>query len=72
MDTKNNTADLFTKHLDGLRTQSLAEKLGLRILDGTSGTNGTKRLRAFEQAPPAIGEDESEIIEETRDNDEEL
>ena len=27
VDTKNNTADLFTKHLDGLRTQSLARKL---------------------------------------------
>ena len=32
VDTKNNTADLFTKHLDGLRTQSLAMNLGLRIL----------------------------------------
>ena len=40
VDTKNNTADLFTKHLDGLPTQSLARKLGLRILDGTNGTNG--------------------------------
>ena len=40
LDTKNNTADLLTKHLDGLRTQSLAKKLGLRILDGTDGTNG--------------------------------
>ena len=39
VDTTNNTADLFTK-LDGLRTQSLAKKLGLRILDGTNGTNG--------------------------------
>ena len=28
VDTKNNTANLFTKHLDGLRTQSLAKKLG--------------------------------------------
>ena len=27
VDTKNNTAYLFTKHLDGLRTQSLAKKL---------------------------------------------
>ena len=26
--TKNNTADLFTKHLDGLRTRALAKKLG--------------------------------------------
>ena len=41
VDTKNNAADLFTKHLDGLRTQSLAKKLGLRILDGTDGTNCT-------------------------------
>ena len=39
VDTKNNTADLFTKHLDGLRTQSFAKKLGLRILVGTDGTN---------------------------------
>ena len=29
VDTKNNTADLFTKHLDGLRTRALAKKLGL-------------------------------------------
>ena len=41
VDTKNNTADLLTKHLDGLRTQSPVKKLGLRILDGTDGTNGT-------------------------------
>ena len=27
VDTKINTADLFTKHLDGLRTQSLAKKV---------------------------------------------
>ena len=31
VDTKNNTEDLFTKHLDGLPTQSFAKKLGLRI-----------------------------------------
>ena len=38
--TKNNTADLFTKHLDGLRTQALAKKLGLRFLDvADGGTN---------------------------------
>ena len=53
VDTKNNTADLFTKHLDGLRTRALAKKLGLRILDvadgGTNvdmadgGTNGNDR-----------------------------
>ena len=53
MDTKNNTADLFTKHLDGLRTRALAKKLGLRFLDmadgGTNvdmadgGTNGNDR-----------------------------
>ena len=41
VDTKNHTAGLFTKHLDGLRTQLLAKKLGLRILDGANGTNGT-------------------------------
>ena len=40
VDTKSTTADLFTKHLDGLRTHSLAKKLGLRILDGINGTNG--------------------------------
>ena len=40
VDTTNNTAGLFTRHLDGLRTQSIAKKLGLRILDGTNGTNG--------------------------------
>ena len=27
VDTKNNTADLFTKHLDGLRTRALAKTL---------------------------------------------
>ena len=36
VDTKDNTADLFTKHVEGPRTQSLARKLGLRILEGTS------------------------------------
>ena len=55
-DTKNNIADLFTKHLDGLRTQSLAEKLGLRILDGTNGTNGddggTATTESFSTALP--------------------
>ena len=44
VDTKNNTGDLFTKHLDGLRTQSLVKKLGLRILDGTSGTMEPTRM----------------------------
>ena len=39
VDTKNNTADLFTKHSDGLRTRALAKKLGLRFLDMTGGTN---------------------------------
>ena len=40
VDTKNNTADLFTKHLDGLRTRAHAEKLGLRFLDmADGGTN---------------------------------
>ena len=28
VDTKNNTAELFTKHLDGLPTRTLAKKLG--------------------------------------------
>ena len=37
VDTKNNTADLFTKHLDGLRTRALAKKLGLRFLDMADG-----------------------------------
>ena len=37
VDTKDNSADLFTKHLDGPRTQSLARKLGLRILEGMNG-----------------------------------
>ena len=53
VDTKNNTADLFVKHLDGLRTRAFAKKLGLRFLDmadgGTNvdkadgGTNGNDR-----------------------------
>ena len=46
VDTKNNTADLFTKHLDGygLRTRALANKLGLRFLDtADGGTNGHDR-----------------------------
>ena len=32
VDSKNNTADLFTKHLDGLRTRALSKRLGLRFL----------------------------------------
>ena len=36
-DMKNNTADLFTKHLDGLRTRALAKKLGLRFPDTNVG-----------------------------------
>ena len=36
VDTKDNTADLFTKHLDGPRTQSLARKFGFRIQEGTN------------------------------------
>ena len=44
VDTKNNTADLFTKHLDGLRTRALAKKLGLRFLDmADGGTNENDR-----------------------------
>ena len=40
VDTKNNTADLFTNNLDGLRTRTLAKKLGLRFLDmADGGTN---------------------------------
>ena len=39
MDTKNNTADLFTKHLDGFRTRALAKKFGLRFLDMAGGAN---------------------------------
>ena len=40
VDTKKNTADLFTKHLEGLRTRALAKKLGLRFLDmADCGTN---------------------------------
>ena len=39
VDTKNNTADLFTQHLDGLRSRALAKKLGLRFLDMAGGTN---------------------------------
>ena len=37
VNTKDNTADLFTKRLDGPRTPSLARKIGLQILGGTSG-----------------------------------
>ena len=36
VNTKDNTADLFTKHLDGPRTRSLARKIGVQILGGTS------------------------------------
>ena len=44
VDTKNNTADLFTKNLDGLRTRAHAKKLGLRFLDmADGGTNGNDR-----------------------------
>ena len=39
VDTKNNTADLFTKHVDGLRTRALAKKLVLRFLNEAGGTN---------------------------------
>ena len=39
VDTKNNTADLFTNHLDGLRTRALAKKLGPRFLDMDGGAN---------------------------------
>ena len=53
VDTKNNTADFFKKHLDGWRTRAFAKKSGLRFLDmadgGTNedmadgGTNGNDR-----------------------------
>ena len=44
VDTKKHTADLFTKHLDGLRTRALAKKLRLRFLDmADGGTNGNDR-----------------------------
>ena len=36
VNTKDNTADLFTKHLDGPRTWSLARNFGLQLLGGTS------------------------------------
>ena len=39
VNTKNDTADLFTKHLDGSRTRAFAKKLGLRFLDMAGGTN---------------------------------
>ena len=39
VDTKNNTADLFTKHLDGLRARALAKKFGLGFMDMAGGTN---------------------------------
>ena len=44
VDTKNNTVDPFTKHLDGLRTRALAKNLGLRFLDmADGGTNENDR-----------------------------
>ena len=51
VDTKNNTADLFTKHLDGLRTLSLAKKLGVRIL-GWVQMLGTVTTESFSTALP--------------------
>ena len=51
VDTKNNTAELFTKHLDGFRSRALAKKLRLRFVDmADGGTNGNGRwwqLTAF-------------------------
>ena len=38
-----NTADHFTKHLDGLRTRAFAKKLGLRFLVVAGGTNEKDR-----------------------------
>ena len=53
VDTKNNTADIFTEHLDGLCTRAFVNKLGLRFLDmavggmnvdmADGGTNGNDR-----------------------------
>ena len=44
VDTKNNTAELFTKHLDGFRSRALAKKLRLRFVDmADGGTNGNGR-----------------------------
>ena len=37
VNTKDKTADLFTKHLDGPRTRSLAREIGLQVLGGTGG-----------------------------------
>ena len=48
--TKNNTADLFTKHLDELRTQPLARKLKLRILDGMDGDEQDELRHCRQQA----------------------
>ena len=39
MDTKDNTADHFTNHLDGLLTRALAKKLGLRFIEMAGGMN---------------------------------
>ena len=62
MDTKNNTADHFTKHLDGLHTRALAKKLGPRFIEmaggmnvgtadgGTNEENPRSQLTASEQA----------------------
>ena len=45
VDTKNNTADLFTKHLDGLRTRALAKSLGLPNVDMADGGTNEKDRR---------------------------
>ena len=54
VDTKNNTADLFTKHLDGLRTRAFAKKLGLRFLDMAGGTNVGTAERSWTKLPTLI------------------
>ena len=43
VDTKNDTADLFTKHFDGLRARALAEKWEIRFLEVAGGTNEEDR-----------------------------
>ena len=43
VDFKNNTADLFTKHFDVLRTRALAQKLGLRFLDMADGSTNVEK-----------------------------
>ena len=57
VDTKNNAADLFTKHLDGLRARSFAKKLGLRFLDVAGGTNVGTADGWYERGRPMMTTD---------------